>query len=132
MPINRVDTVCVFVGDQDRAKAFYTGPLGFELRTDQPLYPGATARWLAVAPAGSQTNIILYLPDENWDHYRQVVGKSQAVTLDVTDMDRTAADLKARGVKFVQEPDAQPWGTHATIEDSEGNHILLVQQPAGH
>ena len=76
--------------------------------------------------------IILYLPDENWDHYRQVVGKSQAVTLDVTDMNKTAADLKAKGVKFVQEPDAQPWGTHATIEDSEGNHILLVEQPAGH
>jgi len=131
MPINRVDTVCVFVSDQDRAKAFYTGQLGFELRTDQPLFPGASARWLAVAPAGSQTNIILYLPDENWDHYRQVVGKSQAITLDVTDMDQTAAGLKARGVKFVSEPDAQPWGTFATIEDSEGNHILLVQQPAG-
>src|SRR5258708_34757551 len=77
-------------------QAFYTGPLGFELRTDAPLYPGASARWVAVAPAGSQTNIILYLPDENWDHYRQVVGKSQALTLDVTDMNRTAADLKAR------------------------------------
>jgi hypothetical protein len=30
--------------------------------------------------------IILYLPDENWDHYRQVAGKSQAVTLDVTEL----------------------------------------------
>ena len=131
MPINRVDTVCIFVGDQNRAKAFYTQQLGFELRRDAPLYPGAPSRWVAVAPHGSQTDIILYLPDENWDHYRQVVGKSQAVTLNVTDMDQVAADLKAKGVKFVQEPDVQPWGTYATIEDSEGNHILLVQPPAG-
>ena len=131
MPINRVDTVCIFVGDQNRAKAFYTQQLGFELRQDAPLYPGAPSRWVAVAPHGSQTDIILYLPDENWDHYRQVVGKSQAVTLNVTDMDQVAADLKAKGVKFVQEPDVQPWGTYATIEDSEGNHILLVQPPAG-
>ena len=129
MPINKVGTVCVFVSDQNRAKSFYTEKLGFELRTDLPLYPGAPSRWVAVAPHGSQTDVILYLPDENWDHYRQVVGKSQAITLDVTDMDKVAADLKAKGVKFVQEPEAQPWGTNATIEDSEGNHILLVQQP---
>ncbi len=63
-------------------------------------------------------------------HYRQVVGKSQAITLDVTDLPGLAADLKAKGVRFVQEPEAQPWGTYATIQDSEGNHILLVQQPA--
>ena len=129
MPINKVGTVCVFVSDQNRAKAFYTEQLGLELRTDMPLYPGAPSRWLAVAPHGASTDIILYLPDENWYHYRQVVGKSQAITLDVTDLVQVAADLKRKGVKFVQEPEAQPWGTFATIEDSEGNHILLVQQP---
>jgi lactoylglutathione lyase len=131
MTINRVATVCVFVSDQDRAKAFYTEQLGLQLRADEPLFPGAPSRWLAVAPAGSQCDLILYLPDANWDHYRQVVGKSQAITLDVSDMAETAAQLKGRGVMFVQEPDAQPWGTYATIEDSVGNHILLVEQPAG-
>ena len=130
MPINRVATVCVFVSDQARARDFYVNQLGLELRQDQPLYPGASARWVAVAPRDAETEIILYLPDENWDHYRQVVGMSQAITLDVTEMDQTVADLKSRGVHFIQEPDAQPWGTYATLEDSEGNHILLVQQPA--
>ena len=46
--IDRVSTVCLFVSDQERAKAFYTEILGFELRTDAPLYPGASARWIAV------------------------------------------------------------------------------------
>ncbi len=127
--INKVGTLCVFVSDQDRAKAFYTNVLGLELHADQPLYPGATNRWIAVAPPGAQTDIILYLPDENWDHYRQVVGKSQALTLDVSDMDRLLADLKAKGVTIVSEPDRQPWGTFATIQDSEGNRLLLVEQP---
>ncbi len=127
--INKVGTLCVFVNDQDRAKAFYTNVLGLELHADQPLYPGATNRWIAVAPRGAQTDIILYLPDENWDHYRQVVGKSQALTLDVSDMDRLLADLKAKGVTIVSEPDRQPWGTFATIQDSEGNRLLLVEQP---
>ncbi len=131
MAINHIGTVSIFVRDQDRAKAFYTEKLGMELRADAPLYPGAASRWIAVAPAGATTELVLYLPDENWAHYEQVVGKSQAVTLDVKDLQAVYTDLKAKGVKFVQEPDAQPWGTFATLEDSEGNHLLLVEQPAG-
>ncbi len=125
--IDFVGAVSVFVADQDRAKAFYTGKLGFELRTDAPLYPGATSRWIAVAPAGARTEVILYLPDENWAHYQQVVGKAQSLTLTVGDMAATHAALTARGVTFLQEPDTQPWGTFATIEDSEGNRLLLVE-----
>ncbi len=129
--INRVGTVSLFVADQDRAKIFYTDVLGFELRADAPLYPGAESRWIAVAPAGAQTEIILYVPDENWEHYKGVVGKSQALTLDVGDMSAVHESLKAKGVIFVQEPDVQPWGTFAIIQDSEGNHLILVEQPSG-
>jgi hypothetical protein len=69
--LNFVSTVSVFVADQVRAKKF-TEVLGFELRADAPLYPGAEERWIAVAPQGAQTEIILYLPDENWEHYRRL------------------------------------------------------------
>jgi lactoylglutathione lyase len=128
--IDRVGTICVFVADQDRAKDFYTNVLGFELRTDAPLYPGATSRWIAVAPKGAATEVILYLPDENWEHYRQVVGQSQALSFNVTDMEALHADLKAKGVAFVQEPEKQPWGTYAIIRDSEGNRLILSEPPA--
>ena len=128
--IDRVGTVCVFVADQDRAKDFYTNVLGFELRADAPLYPGATARWVAVAPKGAATEVILYLPDENWEHYRQVVGQSQALSFNVTDMQALHADLKAKGVTFVQEPEKQPWGIYAIIRDSEGNRLILSEPPA--
>ncbi len=127
--IDRVGTVSLFVQDQDRAKAFYSDVLGFEVRTDAPLYPGATNRWVAVAPPGADTEVILYLPDEHWAHYQQVVGKPQALTFNVTDMAALHADLTAKGVTFIQAPDPQPWGTYATIQDSEGNHVILVEQP---
>ncbi len=127
--IDRVSTVSLFVNDQDRAKAFYTNVLGFESRTDAPLYPGAASRWVAVAPKGAETEVILYLPDQNWEHYKQVVGKSQALTFNVTDMQKLHAELKAKGVTFVQEPDKQPWGTYAIIVDSEGNHLILSEPP---
>lgn len=126
---NKVGTVSLFVADQQRAKDFYTNKLGLELRTDAPLGPGSEARWIAVAPKGAETELILYLPDENWSHYKQTVGKSQAVTLDVSNLVELVKNLKQKGVTVLSEPDAQPWGTFATIQDSEGNSILLVEQP---
>jgi catechol 2,3-dioxygenase-like lactoylglutathione lyase family enzyme len=127
--IENVATVCIFVDDQDKAKAFYTEKLGFDLRGDMPLAPTTSNRWLAVAPKGSQTELILYKMDENWQHYQGVMHKSQAITLNVTDMAATVAELKGHGVKFTSEPDPQPWGTFATLEDPEGNTLLLVEQP---
>ena len=129
--ISKVSTVSLFVADQERAKTFYVDKLGFELRNDAPLYPGATARWIAVAPTNAETEVILYLPDENWAHYEGVVGQSQALTLEVDSMRETYADLSAKGITFVQEPDVQPWGTFAIIEDSEKNRLILVEQPKG-
>ncbi|MBL8119285.1 MAG: VOC family protein [Anaerolineae bacterium] len=129
--IKRVGTVSVFVSDQDRAKQFYTETLGLELHRDQPLFPGAQSRWLSVAPKGAETEIVLYLPDENWEHYRGVVGKSQAVTLDVSDIEGVVGVLKQKGVVIVSDIDRQPWGSNAIIQDSEGNHLLLVEQAGG-
>ena len=127
--IDRISTVTLFVGDQERAKAFYTEKMGFELRTDAPLYPGSEARWIAVAPKGAETELILYLPDENWSHYEGVVGKSQSMTFEVSNLESTYEELVAKGVKFIQEPNVQPWGTFAIIEDSEGNHLIVNQAP---
>ena len=125
--IDSLATVCIFVSDQDKAKAFYTDVLGFELRQDSPM--GPDTRWVAVAPEGARTEVILYKMDENWQHYRQVQGKSQALTFNVTDMASLYADLKAKGVRITQEPDPQPWGTYMMILDQDDNGLLLVEQP---
>jgi len=39
------------------------------------------------------------------------------------------ATLQARGVRFLQEPDEQPWGTYAILQDSEGNSLILREAP---
>ncbi len=124
--IDAIATICVFVNDQDKAKAFYTEKLGFEVRQDSPMGP---SRWLAVAPKGARTEVILYKLDENWEHYRQVMGKSQALTFNVTDMTALHADLKSKGVRITQEPDPQPWGTYMMILDQDDNALLLVETP---
>jgi catechol 2,3-dioxygenase-like lactoylglutathione lyase family enzyme len=52
-----VHTVAVPVTDQDRALAYYTGTLGFEVRMDGELQEGF--RWIEVAPPGSTTSVAL-------------------------------------------------------------------------
>jgi lactoylglutathione lyase len=56
--ISEIRTVGVPVTDQDRAVAFYTETLGFEVLMDAPL-PQFGGRWLVVAPAGSSASIAL-------------------------------------------------------------------------
>ena len=124
--IDAVATVCIFVNDQEKAKAFYTDKLGFELREDASM---GASRWIAVAPPGARTEVILYKLDENWEHYRQVMGKSQALTFNVTDMTALHADLKAKGVRITQESDPQPWGTYMMILDEDDNALLMVEPP---
>jgi predicted enzyme related to lactoylglutathione lyase len=124
--IDAVATVCIFVNDQDKAKAFYTDVLGFELRQDSPM---GESRWLAVAPKGARTEVILYKMDQNWEHYRQVMGKSQAITFNVTDIQTLHNALKEKGVRITQEPDPQPWGTYMMILDQDDNGLLMVEEP---
>ena len=62
MNITEVGTVIVPVTDQDRAREFYVGTLGFEVRMDAEFAPGE--RWLEVAPPGAATTIALIRMDE--------------------------------------------------------------------
>jgi uncharacterized glyoxalase superfamily protein PhnB len=38
-------------------------------------------------------------------------------------------NIKAKGVRIVQEPEAQPWGTYMMILDEDNNGLLLVEPP---
>ncbi len=122
--IRSVGTVCLFVNDQEKAKEFYTNKLGFEIRQDVQNGP---VRWLSVAPKDATTEVVLYKVDSNWEHYRQVVGKSQGITLNVSELHQLAKDLKAKGVRFALEPETQPWGNQAMILDDEGNGLVLFE-----
>ena len=122
----QIGTVCLFVNDQDKAKNFYVNTLGFELRSDISM---GESRWLAVAPKGAATELVLYKIDSNWEHYRQVVGKSQPITFNVSNMPALHKALKAKGVRFILEPEAQAWGSQAIIADDEGNQVILIERP---
>lgn len=56
-----ITSVTLPVADQDRALRFYVEVLGFELRTDFEVWPGA--RLVEVVPPGSTVGLVLLPPD---------------------------------------------------------------------
>jgi catechol 2,3-dioxygenase-like lactoylglutathione lyase family enzyme len=135
--INRLSHVNVFVLDQDRAKAFYTEKLGFEVRTDTSL---DGFRWLTVGPkAQPDLNILLAKPappmfsEEDADVLRGLIAKGAMAggVIETDDCRRTYEELKAKGVTFLQEPAERPYGIEALLRDDSGNWYSLTQRTGG-
>ncbi|MFD0854330.1 VOC family protein, partial [Actinomadura adrarensis] len=61
----RLELITIVVDDYDRAIAFFTGALGFDLVEDTPSLTndGRPKRWVVVRPPGAQTRILLARAD---------------------------------------------------------------------
>jgi len=123
--IRKISTVSIFVTDYDAAKTFYTDKLGFEVRRDNA-FGDEGQRWVEVAPPGAETVAVLYKPDDNWRHYEQVIGQSQALTFEVENIRAFVESLRQKGVTIAQEPFDMPFGTFAYILDQDDNRLILV------
>ena len=135
--IRRISHVNLFVLDQDRAKAFYTETLGFELRTDVTM---DGFRWLTVGPKDQpDINVLLARPappmfsEEDAATLRELVAKGAmgGGVIETDDCRGTYEALKAKGVTFLQEPAERPYGIEAMFRDDSGNWFSLTQRPTG-
>ena len=117
--ITQIKFVGVPVSDQDRALAFYTDKLGFEVATDQAMGPGR--RWIELRIGHAPTRLVLFTPPGHEDR----IGTFFNGSLQCDNVEATCRQLAQRGVEIVQPPTAQPWGTFAKIVDSEGNTFVL-------
>lgn len=136
--IKKLRIAAVWVLDQDSAKAFYTEKLGLELRHDVTMGEGGM-RWLTVGPK-DQPDLALTLmvpgtpsldPDSA-EQLRALVAKGVlgAGVFQTEDCHATYRQLSDRGVEFVQEPTARPYGVEAIFRDDSGNWFSL-NQPGG-
>jgi len=123
----RLSLVSLLVDDYDEAIAFYIGKLGFEMREDAHL--SAEKRWIVVAPPGASTGLLLARSVE--DKQRQAVGNQSGgrvfLFLETDDFARDHAAYLARGVRFIEKPRDEPYGTVAVFEDIYGNRWDLIQ-----
>ena len=127
--ITRINTVTIFVTDQDRSRDFYSQKLGFEVQMDEPM---GQSRWIQLAPVGAQTSLVLMKPTEDmpaeiYARSTSLIGGYTNFIFAVEDIQATYAELSARGVEFPEQPVQQPWGWWASIKDPDGNIIGLHQ-----
>ena len=125
----------IYVTDQDRAKAFYTEKLGFEVRDDARM---GSFRWLTVAPKTQPDMcIVLYgivaggfMTEENAAMLRKLVegGAIGGGVLECDDIRKEYEALKAKGVEFKGEPKEMPYGIEAVFKDDSGNFWSLGQK----
>lgn len=116
MYISSIAALTVPVSDQDRALAFYSDVLGFEVRSDNPFPHG---RWLTVAPKGCETTLLL----ASWFPGKQPLG---GTVLHTSDIDGLAARLRDNGVDL-EGPTDEPWGRQLLFHDPFGNGYAVTQ-----
>jgi predicted enzyme related to lactoylglutathione lyase len=133
--ITKHSHACVYVTDQDRAKAFYTEKLGMEVRDDVRM---GSFRWLSVAPKTQPDACIVLmlvapgpmLNEEQAGQLRALLeaGVLGAGVLETDDCQRDYEELKAQGVQFAREPKEMPYGVEALMRDDSGNFYSLTQR----
>lgn len=120
--------ITVLVRDYDEAIAYYTSVLGFSLLEHTALGDGR--RWVRVAPPGpAGTAVLLALASTDTQAARvgNQTGGRVGFFLHTDDFARDFAAMTTRGVRFLETPRAEPYGTVAVFADLYGNRWDLLE-----
>jgi predicted enzyme related to lactoylglutathione lyase len=127
----------VYVLDQDRAKAFYTEKLGFEVRDDARM---GDFRWLTVAPKTQPDACLVlmalepnqFMDEESCAMLKKLLEKGVlgGGVVETDNCRRTYEELEARGVEFISEPKEMPYGIEAVFKDDSGNFFSMGERKA--
>jgi len=127
----------IHVHDQDDALAFYTGPVGLEVRTDARM---DSMRWLTVGPPAQpdiEINLLAIgppIPPADQETIAELMVKGSLATLifNVDDCDATFERLRAAGTEVLQKPADQAYGVRdCAFRDPSGNHVRFSASLAG-
>jgi predicted enzyme related to lactoylglutathione lyase len=116
--VEGIQAVFFYVGEMDRAVAFYNDVLGLPLLERSPT-------WSALDCGGVRVGLHLAHGDE------RVGDSGTVVSFRVADAHDAAARLRAAGVR-VGDVSEEPFGLLVQLEDPDGNSLRLVQPSARH
>jgi catechol 2,3-dioxygenase-like lactoylglutathione lyase family enzyme len=131
-----IETVGLYVRDQEEALAFYVGKLGFVVHTDAG---NGDYRWLTVQhpdQPGFQLGLFRPGPPVHDAATAQALnalvakGAMPPLVLTVADCKATYERLSAAGVEFMQEPVARYGTVDAGFRDPSGNGWKLIERAA--
>ncbi|WDR02140.1 VOC family protein [Devosia algicola] len=122
-----IATVALIVADYDEAIAFYCEILGFTLRSDDD--QGDGKRWVVVAPNGPGAQLLLARADNSAQKAAigNQAGGRVAFFLETDDFAAEHACMCAKGVRFIEQPRNEPYGTVAVFEDLYANKWDLIE-----
>ena len=126
--IQNLAAVALVVRDYDEAIAFYVGKLGFELIEDTKL--SDAKRWVLVAPPGAKEMRLLLAKADNPEQKTRIgnqAGGRVFLFLHTDDFQRDYEAYRARGVRFLEPPRQETYGTVAVFVDLYGNKWDLIQ-----
>lgn len=127
--MRRIALVTLIVDDYDEAIRFYTEALGFRLVEDAPRPDGS--RWVVVEPGteGHGSALLLARAKDGTQRARigDQAGGRVGFFLHTDDFARDHTRMRAAGVRFLEEPRHEPYGTVAVFEDLYGNRWDLLQ-----
>jgi catechol 2,3-dioxygenase-like lactoylglutathione lyase family enzyme len=122
--------VTLLVRDYDEAISFYCGALGFELVEDMAQPDGK--RWVVVKPGVDGAALLLAKADG--EPQSAAVGNQTGgrvgFFLQTDDFARDHAAMLKYGVRFLEEPRTEIYGTVAVFEDVYGNRWDLIERRA--
>ena len=112
------------VREVDRAVAFYTQRLGFELKQQMgPAFASVSRDDLTLWLSGPQSSAARPMPDGR----RPEPGGWNRLVLEVKDLSSRVAALKQAGVRFRNEIVVGPGGRQILAEDPDGNPVELFE-----
>ena len=120
--------IALVVPDYDEALAFYAGKLGFELIEDTRL--SDTKRWVLVAPPGAEETRLLLAKADNPEQKTRIgnqTGGRVFLFLHTDDFARDYETMRAQGIRFLESPRHEAYGTVAVFVDPYGNRWDLIQ-----
>lgn len=125
--------VAFVVRDYDEALGFFTQALGFTLVEDTPL--GNGKRWVLVRPPNSKGTSLLLARAATAEQASRIgnqTGGRVFLFLHTDDFWHDYRQMTARGVKFIEQPRQESYGTVAVFEDLYGNKWDLLQLNRAH
>jgi catechol 2,3-dioxygenase-like lactoylglutathione lyase family enzyme len=123
-----LNQVALVVREYDEAIDYFTRSLGFRLIEDTDL--GAGKRWVVVGPANSGGSTLLLaraVTAEQRSRIGDQTGGRVFLFLRTDDFWRDYREMKARGVKFLEEPREEKYGTVVVFEDLYGNKWDFIE-----
>ena len=120
----------IVVRDYDEAIRFYVDAVGFTLREDTDL--GGGKRWVVVGPPSGGCGVLLARASgpEQEARVGDQTGGRVGFFLETDNFERDFTAYTARGVRFLEAPRHEVYGSVAVFEDLYGNKWDLIQPKA--